>query len=141
VIQLPKILLNQIKSEAVNCYPAECCGLLIGNKCDDLHNITRIAPSPNLMKNQGNDCFEIDPQDRINIEQELRGSPNKVIGHFHSHPNQSNLPSKTDLNMAFEPELIWLIISVINGKFQDFAIYQLDESRQKYTKLSHKIVN
>ena len=140
MIQITKTAFDQIKSEAVNCYPAECCGLLIGNTLNNLHNITRISPSVNLMKNLGNDCFEINPQDRINIERKLRGSPEKVIGHFHSHPDHSNLPSKTDLKMAFEPELIWLIISVINGKFLSFGTYQLDESLQEYTELRHKII-
>lgn len=141
MIKISKIQLDQIIYEATTSYPSECCGLLVGNTSDHLHIINNIVPSTNILRSRGNDCFEIDPQDRINLERNLRGTTDNVIGHFHSHPNSSNTPSKIDLEMAYEPEMIWLIVSVIEGKFHDFATYRLDKAKQQYIELSCEIIN
>jgi proteasome lid subunit RPN8/RPN11 len=141
VIKLSKIQLDQIIYEATTSYPSECCGLLVGNTSDHFHIINNIVTSTNVLRILGNYCFEIDPQDRINLERKLRGTTDNVIGHFHSHPNSSNTPSKIDLEMAYEPEMIWLIVSVIEGKFHDFATYRLDKAKQQYIELSCEIIN
>ncbi len=141
MIKLSKIQLDQIIYEATTSYPSECCGLLVGNTSDHLHIINNIVPSTNILRSRGNDCFEIDPQDRINLERNLRGTTDNVIGHFHSHPNRSNTPSKIDLEMAYEPQMIWLIVSVIEGKFHDFSTYRLDKAKQQYIELNCEIIN
>ena len=141
MIKLNKIQLEQIKYEAVASYPSECCGLLIGNTHNNLHTINNIIPSNNILKSRGNDCFEIDPQDRINQERISRDTRNSVIGHFHSHPNCPSTPSKIDLLMAYEPEMIWLIVSVIKGRFQDFGTYQLNKANQQFIELRCEIIN
>ena len=141
MINISKIQLERIKFEAIASYPLECCGLLIGRKHGNLHNISNIIPSKNISKSQETDRFEIDPQDRINQERKLRGAQNGVIGHFHSHPNCSSAPSKIDIQMAYEPEMIWFIISVINGKFKGFGTYQLNKLKEQYIELSCKIIN
>lgn len=141
MIKLNEIILDQIKYEAITCYPSECCGLLVGHNHNYQDTITRIIPTKNILRAQGNDCFEIDPQDRITLERELRGAKDSIIGHFHSHPNGTHTPSKRDLDLAFEPEMIWLIVSIIDGKFNDLATYRLDKNKQRYTKLSFEITN
>jgi proteasome lid subunit RPN8/RPN11 len=46
----------------------------------------------------------------------LRGGAERLIGHYHSHPDNPALPSRRDLEMAFEPDLVWLITSVMGGR-------------------------
>ena len=141
MIRLNKKHLDQIKYEATICYPSECCGLLVGNSGNNLYTITQIVPTKNILKSHGNDVFEINPQDRINLERKLRNDTDSIIGHFHSHPDSSHTPSKRDIELAFEPGMIWLIVSVIDGKFNDFATYLLDKNKQQHTKLSFEVIN
>ena len=140
MIKLNKILIDQIKLEATICYPFECCGLLVGSSYNQIDTITRIVPTKNMLRSRGHDCFEIDAQDRINVERKLRKEPDSIIGHFHSHPNCSHTPSQRDLELAFEPKMIWLIVSVIDGKYHDFALYRLDKNKQEYVTLSFEII-
>ncbi len=140
MITLNKILLDQIKYEATTSYPSECCGLLVGQNYNQLDKITRVIPTKNILRSQGNDCFEIDPQDRITLERELRGEQDSVIGHFHSHPNNTHIPSKRDIDLAFEPKMIWLIVSVVDGKFRDFGAYRLNKNKREYTTLSSEVI-
>ena len=139
MIRLNKKHLDQIKYEATICYPSECCGLLVGNSGNNLYTITQIVPTKNILNSHGNDVFEINPQDRINLERKLRKETNSIIGHFHSHPNSPHTPSKRDMELAYESRMIWLIVSVIGGKFHDFGIYRLDKEKQEPTILNFEV--
>ena len=121
-------------------YPAECCGLLIGRGTQDNLNIDEIIQSPNIAKGNKSTLFEIDPQIRLNTQRRLRNSPQRVIGHFHSHPDAPSSPSPTDLSMAFEAELIWAIVSVKNSVANGTRIYRLDINRHNFYKINYKVI-
>lgn len=136
MIRLTETQIDQIKAAGIAAYPAECCGLLIGRQlAGDTIAVTRIQPSPDGYGGLGNDRFEIDPQIRIDVERELRGTAERVIGHYHSHPDHPAMPSQTDLEMAFEPDLIWLIVSIKDGAAGDIKAHQLDETQQKFAEI------
>lgn len=101
----------EIAAAAEAAFPAEGCGLLIGRGCRVIR-VSRVLASDNLLKSQGNDRFELDPLVRFAAERAVRGTKDRVVGHWHSHPDGSARPSATDLAMAWEPELIWLIAGV-----------------------------
>ncbi|WP_096701366.1 M67 family metallopeptidase [Magnetospirillum sp. 15-1] len=100
-----------IATAAEAAWPAEGCGLLIG-KGRRVVTVTRIMVADNLLKTQGNDRFELDPVVRFAAERSVRGTGERVIGHWHSHPDGSAKPSATDLAQAWEPEMIWLIVGI-----------------------------
>ena len=139
MIRLSVAHLDHIKAEAVAAYPTECCGLLVGNT--NTATVRRVVPSRNMLAGHGNDRFEIDPQTRINLERALRNTSESIIGHYHSHPDHPAEPSNTDLEMAFEPELIWLIISVSGGKAIDVKAHQIDLEVQKFIEIKCEIID
>lgn len=101
-------------------YPSEACGLLVGHD-DSVHaertvTLSRIEPSANVAEGDNHSHFEVDPALRLRLQKELRGGPERVIGLYHSHPNSGAQPSKTDLLAAWEPDLVWLVTSVIGGQ-------------------------
>ncbi|MBF0561671.1 MAG: M67 family metallopeptidase [Alphaproteobacteria bacterium] len=95
-------------------YPAECCGLLVGefDPIAGLAHVTRVVPSRNLLAGEASDRFEIDPAVRFRVMRE----PGFLIGHYHSHPDGPAQPSARDRAMVYEPELVWLIIAVAKGR-------------------------
>jgi [CysO sulfur-carrier protein]-S-L-cysteine hydrolase len=116
VINIPDALVGEIRQAAEVAYPKECCGLLIGSKEKDrTFTVTEIATSPNVAQGDHADRFEVDPQVRFDVMRKLGDGPEQIIGHYHSHPDHAGAPSATDLEMAFEPEMVWLIVSVENG--------------------------
>jgi len=126
VVRIPKTLLDQIRHAAEAAYPAECCGILVGSGCiGDGIAISRIVESANLAAEQRNDRFEVDPMVRFEVMRELEGTDEEIVGHYHSHPDHPAEPSATDLEMAFEPELAWIIASVTNGKVSDIRAHRL----------------
>ncbi len=133
-IPMPQILsltqnhLDRMRAAAVAAYPAECCGLLVGVlETKAQWRVTHVVPTYNLRAEERNDRFAIDPVTHLALRRCLRGRPEHMIGHYHSHPNGQAYPSAKDLAMGFEPELFWVIVAV-NGKRHAGATeaYRLD---------------
>jgi len=136
VIRISEKLSNRIKAAAVAAWPEECCGLLAGRaEGGGRVTVTRIAESPNVAPTGGggdggesglHDRFEVDPKVRFDLMRELEGGIEAIIGHYHSHPGHPAEPSERDIDMAFEPELVWLIVAVREGRAGEMTAWQLD---------------
>jgi len=111
MILLDRSDLAAIAAAAEAAFPAEGCGLLIG-RGDRIVRVRQIIPAENLERERRNDRFELDPRARFAAERAVRGGPDRIVGHWHSHPNGSPSPSSVDIARAFEPEMIWLIVAV-----------------------------
>jgi [CysO sulfur-carrier protein]-S-L-cysteine hydrolase len=136
VIIIQPGLLSDIETAAADAYPTESCGLLIG--CGNAHDrlmITRIQVSANQAENNKQTSFEIDPQLRFDLMRELSGGSERIVGHFHSHPNGPAEPSARDLEQMYEPELVWFITSVKKGRPEVTAAFGFNESAQQFAPL------
>lgn len=117
MILIPPAELEKIERAAADAYPAECCGLLVGRDGPDGSlRVTRAVPSPNLKAAEHADRFEVDPKVRFDVMRATDGSDERIVGHYHSHPDHPAEPSATDLSMVWEPELVWLITAVAAGR-------------------------
>ena len=123
--------LDQMIKAAQASFPKECCGLLTGVKLmNDVHTVIRVISSPNIHQNGGKDRFEVDPGIRLKLMRELgevgnrEAGPERLIGHYHSHPNHSAFPSEEDLKYAFEPDLFWIILGVEKGRVHQVCAHQ-----------------
>ncbi|MGB0682035.1 MAG: Mov34/MPN/PAD-1 family protein [Magnetovibrionaceae bacterium] len=133
---IPRALLKQIADAAERAYPAEACGLLAGQveQNGDLV-VTRVVESENLAKEKGNDVFELDPKVRFDLMRALEGGPSRILGLFHSHPDHPAQPSARDLELAWEPELIWLITAVEAGQAIQTTAHVLDPGGQQFREI------
>jgi proteasome lid subunit RPN8/RPN11 len=130
MIRLDEAHLKQIRAAAERAYPEECCGLLVGRVAPTGEiEVTRVVDSPNIRQDRAHDRFEVDPKIRLAVERSVRGTDERVVGHYHSHPDHPARPSETDRAMAFEPELVWVIVAVGTGGVQEVRAYKLDETR------------
>lgn len=136
MILIPSLLLKHIVDDAEHAYPEECCGLLVG-KGDPAGavTVTRVVSSPNVAFSGKGDTFEVDPKLRFDLMRELGGSVHRIVGHYHSHPDHSARPSRRDIEMAWEPELVWLITSVIGGRAVRTTAHVIDRNRGSFREI------
>ena len=113
---IAEALQSVLKRYALDSYPNECCGLLIGTDAanGDLA-VDEIAPSRNLDAAGGARAFEVDPALILAWQKATRGTGRRILGHYHSHPDEPAAPSATDLARAWEPGQVWLIMTVLGG--------------------------
>ena len=140
MIFLTQRQIDLISREAENAYPRECCGMLVGK--DNPNGgivVSRIVVSPNVFDETAKDRFQVDPQIQIDLFRELRETEERIIGHYHSHPDHPAETSATDLEKAWEPELVWLIVAVANGKAEMVKAHRIDPATGRFEELSLQI--
>jgi proteasome lid subunit RPN8/RPN11 len=139
VITLSPGQLDAITKAAEDAYPRECCGLLAGRD-DDAGGcvVTHVIASRNLSESDTHDSFEVDPKVRFDLMRDLH-APERMIGHYHSHPNHPPLPSDRDIAMAYEPDLVWLITGVDGGRATETTAHLLNRDTGKSRQIELRI--
>jgi proteasome lid subunit RPN8/RPN11 len=108
-LHLPDCYRAVIENAAKAAYPNECCGLLVGEG-EDVVRITAVVPAANRADDPRR-AFAIDPQEQFNLLRATRGTPRRVVGHYHSHPDGSPSPSRHDLAMAYDADAVWVLVA------------------------------
>lgn len=126
-------LIKEISQAAKRAFPSECCGLLAGTGNLKTHvTITQVRASKNIAVCSTNRRFEVDPKVHFDFIHELKGTRERVVGHYHSHPNHSARPSEIDLKMAFDPKMLWLIISLDENYIREVRAHKISSSGKSF---------
>lgn len=122
-LRLPTDLRDKIRRHCADDYPREACGLLIG--IGD-YVVTKTVPSTNL-SDYPEKNFEIDPALIIEYQKKLRDRNERILGHYHSHPDGRAAPSIHDQAQNHDSSLIWMIIQVTDGGCRDMGVFATEE--------------
>jgi proteasome lid subunit RPN8/RPN11 len=144
VIVLAAAQLDVIRRAAESAYPEECCGLLLGRSRAGKIEVAKVVTSPNVALGDSGaprrrDRFEVDPEIRLKAMREAERRKLSIVGHYHSHPDHPPVPSAHDRECVFEPELVWLIVSVENGRAGEAAAYLPDEAAKGFRPLALRV--
>ena len=98
-------LLGRLLAEADASLDAEICGLLFGaaGRIETAEGCANVAANPAR-------AFEIDPKALFAAHRRTRGGGLAVIGHYHSHPSGSPVPSPRDAAQAMGDGAVWVIL-------------------------------
>lgn len=95
----------------------EVCGVLVGRKEGAALWVTRIMEAANLAApDERGRRFLMDRRAVLDVQRALRGSGERLLGFYHSHPDGSSEPSALDRTyMVLWPGTAWLIVPVAGG--------------------------
>jgi len=127
-VRIQHLSLKNLLAAADAAADREICGLLFGTS----ERIDRVAVADNVA-DCPQDTFEIDPRALFAALRAERAGGDRLIGHYHSHPNGSAEPSPRDLAAA-EPGKLWLILGggvarlwmMENGGFRELQLVVTD---------------
>ena len=111
MLRLPHTLGESLNAFALQGYPRETCGLLLGVRMGDEHAVTEVRRARNLNVERAEDRYELDPDDFLAADREARAAGLDIVGIWHSHPDHPARPSATDRDGAW-PGWSYLIVSV-----------------------------
>lgn len=131
--------LQVIKEHGEQTYAEECCGLLVGQSTfrNGLwHRVLhRVEPTTNVWDTQTElpaegfsttRRYAIAPEDLLRTQKVARTLGCDIIGIYHSHPDQSAVPSECDRKWAW-PQYSYIIVSVQRGIACDLRSWVLNE--------------
>jgi len=120
--------LETVEQRALDAFPAECCGLLVGSAVGG--EMVRIG-SVEACVNQAADrrCrFTISPDSLLAAYRWARDRGEQVVGTYHSHPRSAAVPSDIDRESAW-PGASYLIVGLSDAGVGERRSWRLDEDR------------
>jgi len=132
-------LLAEAFAHARECYPEECCGLMLGPPGSELQRVVRCTNVQSVRYAKGESTLDASQGFWIDEQQlehalraaEERGEALRVI--YHSHVDTEAYLSHTDLEAALGPEgtPLWpgvgqLVVSVREGAVQGAVLFEWD---------------
>ncbi len=110
-VAVPSGALRAIAAHAYQCFPEECCGLLIGEATSG--RVARFVPVTNVAHSAK--VYTIDAKEHLRAELAAEAEGFEVIGVVHSHTHTEPYPSPTDVAQAVDPAWHYVIVSLKRG--------------------------
>jgi proteasome lid subunit RPN8/RPN11 len=111
MIALTHTALHKIKVHAMEAYPEECCGILVGTEREggkEVYDVIRIGNAKDENRTRR---FLITPAEYKRAEEAAAAEGLGVMGFYHSHPDHPARPSQFDLDHAW-PWCSYIIAAV-----------------------------
>ena len=107
-LTIPRPILDQMLTQAQHEHPRECCGLLAGHA----GRVSKIYRMTNT--HQSATTYFMDPREQFAAFKEMRAQELALAAIYHSHPHTPAYPSPTDVQLAFYPDSVYVIVSLAN---------------------------
>ncbi len=110
-ILLPAPFASAMVQHAQSELPNECCGVMTGVREGDVFRILKVHP----LENEAASPIEYRSEyGMFLVEKDLRRLGHDILAIYHSHPTSAPIPSRTDLERAYSPDVVHFIIG-LNG--------------------------
>ena len=123
-MRVPREIYEEMLEHARSDAPNECCGL-IGGRDGELTTLYRAENS------EGSPLrYNLDPQDQFRIMRAIEERGEELAAIYHSHTHSPAYPSQTDVNLAFYPKALYLIVSLAEGE-EPLRGFRIDREKGK----------
>jgi proteasome lid subunit RPN8/RPN11 len=117
-VRIARELVDEIVAHAREEAPNECCGMVAAEdgRAVRVYRATNAAASPLR--------YEIEPRDQYRIEMAIEDAGMELGAIYHSHTRSDPYPSQTDVNLAFHPHALYLIVGLV-GDHPELRAYRI----------------
>ncbi len=115
-------LLKKIITHCRSVYPHEACGLLAGKGrvVEKVHEMTNLEHS--------NVSYLMDPAEQFRAMKEMRQEGTDMVAIYHSHPHSAAQPSAKDIELAFYPDSVYVIIGLMAEERPEIRAFEIIDS-------------
>jgi [CysO sulfur-carrier protein]-S-L-cysteine hydrolase len=119
MIRIPKAVYDRMIGEAKRVYPEEACGFVVGKdgRVSDYIVIENMDHSTV--------SYAMDPKAQLRAFKRIQSEGLELLGIFHTHVASEASPSRVDREMAFYPEVSYLIASLKDMQNPELKSYKI----------------
>ncbi len=119
MLKIAKAIHEEMIAHAKSVYPQEACGFLAGKDGEGKYFIA--------IENMDHSTvtYTMDPKQQLKAFKRISGDGLELLGIFHSHVASAADPSQTDRQMAFYPDVSYLIVSLADMNKPDLKSFKI----------------
>ncbi|HWH11823.1 MAG TPA: M67 family metallopeptidase [Solirubrobacteraceae bacterium] len=128
-MEIAKDMYDEIVAHAQADKPNECCGMIAsaGGRATRVYRATNTAHSP--LK------YEIDGLEQYRIQTAIEDAGWDLGAIYHSHTRSPPYPSQTDINLAFYPDTLYVIVGV-HGPEPEVRAFRIVDAKVEEVELT-----
>lgn len=112
-------LARELVEHALADLPNECCGMIAGRG----GTATRVLRASNV---EGSPfMYVMDPREQLRMMDEIDESGDELLAVYHSHTRSAAYPSRTDVELAFYPDTLYLIVSIADRDAPELRAFRI----------------
>ena len=122
-MRIAQALIDEIVAHALEDAPNECCGMIAARDghAVTVHRARNAAASPLR--------YEIDGMEQYELQTAIEDAGLELGAIYHSHTRSAPYPSQTDINLAFYPESLYVIVGVKDPAAPEVKAYRIEDGR------------
>jgi len=128
-MRIARDLYDQMVDHARADAPNECCGMIASRDGEAV----KIYPAVNAAASPLR--YEIDGPEQYRIQMEIDDAGLDLGAIYHSHTRSDPVPSQTDINLAFYPDAVYVIVG-LKGEAPDVRAFHIRDGRVTATELA-----
>lgn len=133
MLNVPPSELDAMHRHALEGYPYEACGLLVGEPSTS--KVVRFVPCTNVAESAR--VYTIDPKEHLRAELAAERDGLEVIGVMHSHTHSEAYPSPTDVAQAVDPGWHYVIVT-LKREVPEARSFHIDASKPETEQIAEE---
>jgi [CysO sulfur-carrier protein]-S-L-cysteine hydrolase len=128
-MRISRALYDDMVAHAQADAPNECCGMIAtrDGEAVEVYRAENAAASPLR--------YEIDGAEQYRIQMAIDDAGHDLGAIYHSHTRSEPYPSQTDINLAFYPEALYVIVGLA-GAEPDVKAYEIRDGQVQDAELT-----
>ena len=122
-MRFSRALLEELIDHARDDLPNECCGIVASDDgaAVKVFRATNAEASPVR--------YSLDPREQYRITMEIEEQGWELGAIYHSHTRSEAYPSQTDVNLAFYPDAVYVIVSLRKPEDPEVRAFRIADER------------
>jgi [CysO sulfur-carrier protein]-S-L-cysteine hydrolase len=121
-MRISRDLYDELVAHAVADAPNECCGMVASRDGEAIKVFRAANTAASPLR------YEIDGAEQYRIQMEIDDQDLDLGAIYHSHTRTDPYPSQTDINLAFYPDALYIIVGVA-GDQAEVKAYEIRDGK------------